>query len=151
MSKGLRVLLHILQLITVLGALLYLASAVSSSLAEIELPGLGEGADHVGYATAFGIVSVALSPALWSLKRGGPSAAAPAAGGYDRVSEQPQAAPQPPRPSGGSSFEPVSADRGPAPPASSYGQPSGPGFGAQPSGGMPPASPPRGDSPWGGR
>lgn len=141
MSKGFRVLLHTLQVITVLGALLYLASAALLSFAEIDLLGLDEGTDLTAYAIAFGVVSVALSPALWSLHRG--AAAAP--GGSEHVGDRPQASPQPP--AGG--FEPISPERAPAPPASSYGQPSGPNFGAQPSGGMPPSQPPQHESPWG--
>ncbi|HLU27267.1 MAG TPA: hypothetical protein VKZ65_02435 [Glycomyces sp.] len=144
MSKGLRVLLHALQALTVLGALLCLASATLLSLAEIDLLGLDEGTDLTAYAIAFGVLSVALSPALWSLHRGGSTGAA-ASSGFERAGDRPQTALQPPA----GDFEPINPDRAPAPPASSYGQPSGPGFGAQPSGGAPPSSPPQHESPWG--
>lgn len=147
MSKGLRVLLHLLQAITVLGALLYLTAAMLLSLAEIDLLGLDEGTDLTAYAIAFGVLGVALSPALWSLHRGGAAAGAAAAPvGFERVGDQPPTASPPPHPGG---FEPLSPDRAPAPPASSYGQPSGPGFGAQPSGGAPPTPSPQHESPWG--
>ena len=145
--------LQLLQVITLLGALLFLASAVMLSIADFDLLGLDEGTDLVGWAIGSGVLAIAFSPALWSLNRGGaPSnAATPASGSYDRVPEQqPMTPQQPPRP--GSAFEPMGTERAPAPPASSYGQPSGPGFGAQPSsGGMSPTSPPQGDSPWGSR
>lgn len=144
MSKGLRALLHLLQAITALGALLYLTAAMLLSLAEIDLLGLDEGTDLTAYAIAFGVLSVALSPTLWSLHRGGAAASAP--GGFERAGEQSPPSSQPPR-SGG--FEPISPDRAPAPPASSYGQPSGPNFGAQPSGGAPPNPSPQSESPWG--
>ncbi len=109
------------------------------------------------WAVMAGILSIAFSPALWSLGRGAPSGAAgPAMGSYDRVGEQPPPAAPPPRP-GGVGFEPMNSEQpAPAPPASSYGQPPGPGFGAQPpSAGAPPPAPPaspppQGESPWGG-
>lgn len=152
MSKGLRVLLQILQVLFLLGALLFLTFTFLMVYVDFE-GSPGEEAMVGTWVVGLGILSIAVSPALWSLHRGGSGAApAPQAmGTYDRVAEQPPAAPQPPQP-GGVGFEPMGSDRAPAPPSSSYGQPSGPGFGAQPSGGPTPASPPQqGDSPWGNR
>ncbi|GAB3650511.1 hypothetical protein [Glycomyces tarimensis] len=146
MSKGFRVLLQILQVLSLLATLLFMA--FTFLMTYLDLEGTAREEHFVGtWVIGFGVLAIAFSPALWSLHRGGASAPPPSAGGFDRVGEQPQASPRP-----GSGFEPITAERAPAPPASSYGQPSGPAFGAQPSsGGMPPTSPPPAASPWGGR
>lgn len=146
MSKGFRVLLHIFQVLCLLAALLFMTFTFLMTYFDFGATP-GEEAFVGTWAMGFGILTIAFSPALWSLHRGGNAAVAPQmTGGYDRVAQQPPPAPHP-----GSGFEPITPDRAPAPPSSSYGQPSGPGFGAQPTGGaMPPASPPQGDSPWGG-
>ncbi|WP_156926064.1 hypothetical protein [Glycomyces arizonensis] len=150
MSKGFRVLLQIFQVLCLLAALLFMA--VTFLMTYLDFGGTDYEEAFVGtWVVGFGVLSIAFSPALWSLNRGRGNGAAPApmAGTYDRVVEQPPAQPQPPRP--GSAFEPIGNDRAPAPPASSYGQPSGPNFGAQPSGGgITPTSSPQGDTPWGG-
>ncbi|MCH7233033.1 hypothetical protein L0U85_19555 [Glycomyces sp. L485] len=151
MSKGFRVLLHIFQVLSLLAALLFMT--FTFLMTYVDFGGTAYEVQFVGtWAIGFGILSVAFSPALWSLHRGGgaPSAAPQAMGSYDRAPVQPPAAPQLQQP-GGVGFEPMGNDRAPAPPSSSYGQHSGPNFGAQPSGGMPPNSPPQGDSPWGSR
>lgn len=153
MSKGFRVILQFLQAIFLLLAVLLLVESVTVNRADTTFL-FGSEVPREQWAMITGILAIAFSPALWSLRRGGSGAAQAAPqtmGAYDRVPEQPPAAPQQPQP-GGVGFEPMGSDRAPAPPSSSYGQPSGPGFGAQPSGGPSPASPPQqGDSPWGSR
>ncbi|THV39451.1 hypothetical protein [Glycomyces buryatensis] len=156
MNIGLRVLLHLFQVLLVLAALGLLAAVFAS---EFDMWDLSEREANIFplYAIGTGVLSIAFSPSLWSLSRGGGSAPARAStGSFDRVSEAPAGPVQQPGPlqqpsaGGPNSFEPLGGGGAPAPPASSYGQPSGPGFGAQPSAGMTPASPPQGDSPWGG-
>lgn len=145
MSKGFRVLLQILQVICLLGALVFLASSLLLHIADIDLTGFDESAPIEQWALGFGVLAVALSPALWSLARSG-QAAAPASptGSFDRV--PPAVPPQPAQPGG--SFEPVGSGPMPAPPASSYGQGAPGGFGGPPPGSSP-TPPPSGDSPWG--
>jgi hypothetical protein len=140
MSKGFRVLLQILQVICLLGALVFLASSLLLHIAEFDLAGLDEGAPIEQWAIGFGVLAAVFSPALWSLSRLGGRTQAPApAGSFDRVAPAP-APQQPSQP--GSVFEPVNAAQAPAPPASSYGQPSAPG-------GITPTSSPQAGSPWG--
>lgn len=145
MSKGFRVLLQILQAVCLLGALLFLASSLLLHIADLDLTGFDEGAPIEQWALAFGVLAVALSPALWSLARSG-RAAAPSspAGGFDRVVPPAQQPPQP-----GGAFEPVNANQAPAPPASSYGQGAPGGFGGPTPPGASPSSPPPAESPWG--
>ena len=153
MSKGLRVFLRIFQILSLLGALLYLT--LSFLWAYADLGALVEEEHMMGsWIIGLGILSIAFSPTLWSLHRGGSgpaSAASQPTGAYNRIPEPPQASPQPPQPAGAGYDSMGPGPAAPAPPASSYGQPSGPGFGAQPSGGPSPASPPQqqGESPWG--
>ncbi|GAB3223037.1 hypothetical protein GCM10027447_10360 [Glycomyces halotolerans] len=151
MSTGLRVFLRILQLLSLAAALLF--TVFSFLMTYADFGGTAYEEQFVGtWIIGFGVLSVALSPTLWSQPGGGPAAAAPSStGSYDRVAEQPSAAPQPPR-QAGVGFDPMSGNQAPAPPASSYGQQSG-GFGGAPpqAGGMAPASPPQGETPWGNR
>lgn len=142
MSKGFRALLHILQVLSLLGALLYLAMTHLEAYADWGLTD-DERAFAPMWAVGLGVLSIAFSPALWSLSRAGGPGPAQNQGSYDRVAEPPPAAPPQPRP--GSAFEPLGGDRAPAPPASSYGQPAGGGFGAPPQAG----TSPQGESPWG--
>ncbi|MCD0445321.1 hypothetical protein LO763_17040 [Glycomyces sp. A-F 0318] len=140
MSKGLRVLLQVFQAIGLLGTLLFLASSLLWYIADFDLTGLAEDSAPVElWAIGFGVLTLTLSPALWSLARTGGQVAAPQpAGGFDRAAPAVPAQQAPP----GSVFEPMSAGQAPAPPASSYGQPSAPG-------GITPASSPQAGSPWG--
>ncbi len=149
MSKGFRALLHTFQVLCLLGALLFMVFILLMTY--FDFGGTEQEKAFVApLAMGLGILSIAFSPALWSLHRGGENAGT-AMGGHGRVGEQPPvAAPRPPHPGAPGGFEPLNAEHAPAPPSSSYSQPSGPNFGAQPSGGMPPTSPPQGDSPWGG-
>jgi hypothetical protein len=145
MSKGFRVLLQIFQVIGLLGTFLFLVSSLLWYIADFDLTGLAEDSAPVElWAIGFGILTLALSPALWSLSRAGgaASAAQPSPGSFDRVSPA-----SPPQPQPGGVFEPMKSSQAPAPPASSYGQqqPQAGGYG----GGITPASP--ADSPWGGR
>ncbi|PRY62122.1 MULTISPECIES: hypothetical protein [Glycomyces] len=137
MSKGLRVLLQIFQVIGLLGTLLFLASSLGWYIADFDLTGLAEDSAPIElWAVGFGVLTIALSPALWSLARAGANApVASASGSFDRAPAP--AAPQQPGKPGGV-FEPMNPASGPAAPASSYGQPSA-GFGSQP----------QGESPWG--
>ena len=140
MSKGFRVLLQILQVIGLLGTLLFLASSLAWYIADFDLTGLAEEAPIELWAIGCGVLTLALSPALWSLSRfGGAAATAGApAGSFDRAAFEPVVSPQPQSPKSGGVFEPMNPSAAPAPPASSYGQPSA-GFG----------SAQQGDSPWG--
>jgi hypothetical protein len=143
MNKGFRVLLQILQVIGLLGTLLFLTSSLLWYVADFDLTGLAEDSAPVElWAIGFGVLTLALSPALWSLARTGGQAAPAATGSFDRVqSSTVQSQPQPQQQPGGV-FEPMNASAAPAPPASSYGQPS--------AGGMAPSSSPQaGTSPWG--
>ncbi|MEV3938827.1 hypothetical protein AB0K52_23000 [Glycomyces sp. NPDC049804] len=136
MSKGFRVLLHILQLLSLLGALWYLSFSFRNAYFDF---GLSDGEiQHLNtWIIGLTVLSIALSPSLWSLSRAGSQAAAPASiGSYDRVPPAPVPAQQQP----GNAFEPMNASQAPAPPASSYGQPS--------AGGITPASSPQAGSPW---
>lgn len=140
MSKGFRVLLQILQVICLLGALVFLAASLLAHLVDLELPVIEATAPVESWAIGFGVLAVALSPALWALSRHGSAAPAPApAGSLDRV--PPAAGAQVPAQTS-SVFEPMGSSQAPAPPASSYGQPSAGGFGSQP-------SPQAAESPWG--
>jgi hypothetical protein len=150
MSKGFRVLLQIFQVIGLLGTLLFLVSSLLWHIADVDLTGFAEDSAPVElWAIGFGILTLALSPALWSLSRigGAAPAAQPSSGSFDRV---PAAAPSQPSQPGqpGGVFEPMKTTQAPAPPASSYGQqqPQAGGYG----GGITPASPAQTDSPWGG-
>ncbi|SDD20368.1 hypothetical protein [Glycomyces harbinensis] len=143
MSKGFRVLLQILQVICLLGALVLLASSVLVHIADIDLLSLDEGVPVEQWAVGFGVLAVGFSPALWSLSRaGGQAAVRQSTGSFDRVAPAPGVPQQPSQPSQpGNVFEPMSAAQAPAPPASSYGQPSAPG--------ITPTSSPQAGSPWG--
>lgn len=139
MSQAFRVLLQICQACTLLAALLLLATSVMLNLFDFDLLTLREETDLVGWATGFGVLSIAFSPALWLLRRGAAAPAAPATGGFERVPAQQSG-------QSGGGFEPMNADQAPAPPASSYGrQPQAGGYG----GGITPASPSPTDTPWG--
>jgi len=142
MSKGFRVLLQLLQVISLLGALVFLVSSLLLHIADYDLPGLDEGAPIELWAIGFGLLAVVFSPALWSLTRLGGQVAAPAVstGSFDRVAPLQQPPMQPSQP--GNVFEPMSPAGAPAPPSSSYGQ--GPS-----AGGITPTSSPQGTSPWG--
>ncbi|RRS02031.1 hypothetical protein [Glycomyces terrestris] len=138
MSKGLRVILQVLQVIGLLGTLLFLGSSLAWHLADFDLTGVAESAPIEQWAVGFGVLTVALAPALWSLKRDGAAVLASGSGGsVDRAAFEPVVSPQQPGKPGGV-FEPMNPSAAPAPPASSYGQPAA-GFGSQPGG----------DSPWG--
>ncbi|THV31228.1 hypothetical protein [Glycomyces paridis] len=147
MNKGLRVLLHLFQVIFLLLAVLLLVESVTVERADVTFL-FGSDVPREQWALIAGVLAIAFSPALWSLGRGGaaPAAAQPA-GGFERVA--PPAVPQQQPAQPGGVFEPMSADRMPAPPASSYGQPSQPSAGGY--GGPPPGSPSpaQTDSPWG--
>src|SRR5690625_900925 len=129
MSKGFRALLRTFQVLCLLGALLFMV--VTFLMAYLDFGGTEYEEAFVGtWTMGLGILSIAFSPALWSLHRGAEKADA-AMGGHGHAGEQPPvAAPQPPHPGapgapgapGG--FEPLNADRVPAPPSSSYSQPS---------------------------
>lgn len=143
MSKGFRVLLHILQLLALLGALWYLSFSFRNAYDDM---GLSEGEiQHLNtWIIGLTLLSIALSPALWSLARSGGQVAAPQpTGTYDRVQAPPSVPAQPhqPQPQPGGVFEPMNSSQAPAPPSSSYGQPS--------AGGITPTSSPNAGSPWG--
>ncbi|GAA2164440.1 MULTISPECIES: hypothetical protein [Glycomyces] len=141
MNKGFRVLLQVFQVLFILGALLFMT--FSFLMAYVDF-GATEGEQRFvdTWILGFALLSIATSPALWSLVRRGGQAAPASTGSFDRVqgsTVQPQ--PQPQQQPGGV-FEPMNASAAPAPPASSYGQPS--------AGGMAPSSSPQaGTSPWG--
>jgi hypothetical protein len=141
MSKGFRVLLQIFQTVGLVGTLLFLTSSLLWYIADFDLTGLAEDSAPVElWAVGFGVLTLALSPALWSLSRvGGQASAAQSAGTFDRV-QAPSTVPSQPQPGG--VFEPMQASQAPAPPSSSYGQPS--------AGGITPTSSPQAGSPWGG-
>jgi hypothetical protein len=140
MSKGFRVLLQIFQTIGLLGTLLFLTSSLLWYVADFDLTGLAEDSAPVElWAIGFGVLTLALSPALWSLSRAGGQAAPASTGTFDRVQPAPAAPAQPQQPGG--VFEPMSSAGAPAPPASSYGQPS--------VGSITPTSSPQAGSPWG--
>lgn len=134
MSKGFRVLLQILQVIGLLGTLLFLASSLAWYIADFDLTGLAEDAPIEQWAIGFGVLTLALSPALWSLSRSGGVAvpAGASAGSIDRAAFEPVVSPQQQPGKPGGVFEPMNPSAAPAPPASSYGPPS-PG-GQQPGG-----------------
>jgi hypothetical protein len=137
MSKGLRVLLQIFQVLFLLAALLFMT--ISFLMAYIDFGGTeGEERFIDTWILGFALLSIAASPALWSLiRRGGQAApAAQPAGAYDRVQ-----APSQPQQQPGGVFEPMQSNQAPAPPSSSYGQPS--------AGGITPTSSPQAGSPWG--
>jgi hypothetical protein len=140
MSKGFRVLLQIFQTIGLLGTLLFLTASLLWYIADFDLTGLAEDSAPVElWAIGFGVLTLALSPALWSLSRAGGQVAAPVStGSFDRAAFEPVVSPKPQQPGG--VFEPMNASQAPAPPASSYGQPS--------AGGITPASSPQAGSPW---
>lgn len=139
MNKGLRVLLQIFQVIGLLGTLLFLAASLMWYIADFDLTGLAEDSAPVElWAIGFGVLTLALSPALWSLSRAGGQAAPASTGTFDRVQVAPVQS-QPQQQPGGV-FEPMNSSIAPAPPASSYGQPS--------AGGMTPTSSPQAGSPW---
>jgi hypothetical protein len=141
MNKGFRVLLQILQVIGLIGTLLFLTSSLLWYIADFDLTGLAEDSAPVElWAIGFGVLTLALSPALWSLSRFGGQTAPAASGAFDRVQAS-SAAPSQPQQQSGGVFEPMNASGAPAPPASSYGQPS--------AGGMTPTSSPQAGSPWG--
>jgi hypothetical protein len=153
MSKGFRVLLQIFQVIGLLGTLLFLASSLMWHIADFDLTGHAEDSAPIElWAIGFGVLTLAFSPALWSLSRVGAAAPAAATGSYDRVAPAgPQQQPQQPQQQPGKPanvFEPMNTSQAPAPPASSYGQqqPQAGGYG----GGITPASPAPTDGPWGG-
>ncbi|GAA2133200.1 hypothetical protein [Glycomyces algeriensis] len=143
MSKGFRVLLQIFQTVGLVGTLLFLTSSLLWYIADFDLTGLAEDSAPVElWAVGFGVLTLALSPALWSLSRvGGQAPAAQSAGTFDRV-QAPNAVPSQPQQQPGGVFEPMQASQAPAPPSSSYGQPS--------AGGITPTSSPQAGSPWGG-
>ncbi|MEU5156267.1 hypothetical protein [Glycomyces sp. NPDC021274] len=137
MSKGLRVLLQIFQVLFLLAALLFMT--ISFLMAYIDFGGTeGEERFIDTWILGFALLSIAASPALWSLiRRGGQAApAAQPVGAYDRVQ-----APSQPQQQPGGVFEPMQSNQAPAPPSSSYGQPS--------AGGITPTSSPQAGSPWG--
>jgi len=140
MSKGLRVLLQLFQVIGLLGTLLFLASSLLWHIADFDLTGLAEDSAPVElWAIGFGVLTLALSPALWSLARtGGRAAASSSTGSFDRVAPAVPAQPS----QSAKVFEPMNASQAPAPPTSSYGQ--GPS-----AGGITPTSSPQAGSPWG--
>ena len=140
MFKGFRVLLQLLQVICLLGALVFLASSLLLHIADIDLTGLADDTPIEQWAVGFGILAVAFSPALWSLTRLGGHVSVPSStGGFDRAAPAPVPS-QPSQP--GSVFEPMSPSQAPAPPSSSYGQSPAPG-------GITPTSSPQAGSPWG--
>jgi hypothetical protein len=140
MNKGLRVLLQILQVVGLLGTLLFLAASISWHVADLDFTGFAEDAPVELWAIGSGVLTVALSPALWSLARSGGTVVASASGGLDRAAFEPVVTPQQQPGKPGGVFEPLNPSVAPAPPSSSYGQQSVSGFG----------SPPQGDnSPWG--
>ncbi|MEU6249903.1 hypothetical protein [Glycomyces sp. NPDC047010] len=137
MSKGPRILLQTLQVVGLLGTLLFLAASLAWHLADLDFTGFAEDSPLEQWAIGFGVLTVALSPALWSLARGGSAApVAASSGSFDRAAPAPAAPQQPGKPGG--VFEPMNPAAAPAAPASSYGQPAA-GFGSQP----------QGESPWG--
>jgi len=141
MNKGFRVLLQVFQVLFILGALLFMT--FSFLMAYMDFGGTeGEQRFVDTWIMGFALLSIATSPALWSLaRRGGQAAPASSTGAFDRVPASPAAPAQPQQQPGGV-FEPMNASAAPAPPASSYGQPS--------AGGMAPSSSPQaGSSPWG--
>lgn len=141
MNKGFRVLLQIFQTIGLVGTLLFLTSSLLWYIADFDLTGLAEDSAPVElWAIGFGVLTLALSPAVWSLSRIGGQAgpATQSAGTFDRVQPAPVQA-QPQQQPGGV-FEPMGSSGAPAPPASSYGQPS--------AGGITPTSSPQAGSPW---
>lgn len=141
MSKGFRVLLQIVQTIGLLGTLLFLTSSLLWYIADFDLTGLAEDSAPVElWAIGFGVLTLALSPALWSLSRAGGHAAPASTGTFDRV-QAPPVVPSQPQQQPGGVFEPMNSTAAPAPPASSYGQPS--------AGGITPTSSPQAGSPWG--
>jgi hypothetical protein len=140
MNKGLRVLLHLFQVIFLLLAVLLLVESVTVDRADVTFL-FGSEVPREQWALIAGVLAIAFSPALWSLARGGAgvTTVTQPAGGFDRVAP---AAPAQPQQQPGNVFEPMNAGPAPAPPASSYGQPSAPG-------GITPASSPQAGSPWG--
>ncbi|MEU5870079.1 hypothetical protein AB0A73_00790 [Glycomyces sp. NPDC047369] len=135
MSKGLRVLLQLFQVLFLLGSLLFLTFTFLNAYFDFGMSE-AEGRFVNTWVVGFAVLAVAFSPALWSLKRAGANApVAAASGSFDRAPAP--AAPQQPGKPGGV-FEPMNPASAPAAPASSYGQPSA-GFGSQP----------QGESPWG--
>ncbi|MFG3338882.1 hypothetical protein [Glycomyces sp. NPDC048151] len=136
MNKGFRVLLQVFQVIGLIGTLLFITSSLLWYIADFDLTGLAEDSAPVElWAISFGILTLALSPALWSLSRAGGQAAPASTGTFDRVQVTP--VPSQPQQQTGGVFEPMNSSIAPAPPASSYGQPSAGG----------PSSPQAG-SPW---
>jgi hypothetical protein len=134
MSKGFRVFLHILQALALLGALWYLYFTFAAAY---DNEGLSEGeAQHINtWIVGLTLVSIALSPQLWSSARSrNPYEHNEDHGRYESVpTPMPQQQP-------GGVFEPMNSSIAPAPPASSYGQPS--------AGGITPTSSPQAGSPW---
>lgn len=137
MNKGLRVLLHLFQVIFLLLAVLLLVESVTVDRADVTFL-FGSEVPREQWALIAGVLAIAFSPALWSLARGGAGTAVATqpAGGFDRAVPPAPAQSAPP----GNVFEPMSASQAPAPPASSYGQ-SAPG-------GVTPTSSPQAGSPW---
>jgi hypothetical protein len=140
MSKGFRVLLQIFQALFALGALVFMTFSFLMAYMDF---GATDAEERFVDTWIIGltILSVAFSPSLWSLARGGDRSGVPQqAGSFDRVAPAPPVQ-QPSQPGG--VFEPMQSSQAPAPPSSSYGQPS--------AGGMTPTSSPQaGSSPWGG-
>ncbi|MDA1358015.1 hypothetical protein O1R50_00155 [Glycomyces luteolus] len=140
MSKGFRVLLQIFQVLFLLGALLFMAFSFLMAYMDF---GATEAEERFvdTWILGFALLSIAVSPALWALSRRGQAAAPPSSTGtYDRVQPSP-AVPSQPQQQPGGVFEPMQSSQAPAPPASSYGQPS--------AGGITPSSSPQAGSPWG--
>lgn len=139
MSKGFRVLLQIFQVLFILGALLFMT--FSFLMAYMDFGATDQEERFVDtWIMGFALLSIAVSPALWALSRRGQASAQPSTGTYDRVQPAPAVPVQPQHQPGGA-FEPMNSAAAPAPPASSYGQPS--------AGGITPTSSPQAGSPWG--
>lgn len=141
MSKGFRVLLQIFQALFVLGALVFMTFSFLMAYMDFGATDAEERFVDT-WIIGFALLSIAVSPALWALSRRSQAAAQPSSTGtYDRVQSSPAVPSQPQQPGG--VFEPMQSSQAPAPPSSSYGQPS--------AGGMTPTSSPQaGSSPWGG-
>lgn len=139
MSKGFRVLLQIFQVLFILGALLFMA--FSFLMAYMDFGATDQEERFIDtWIMGFALLSIAVSPALWALSRRGQAAAQSFTGTFDRV-QAPPAVPSQPQQQPGGVFEPMNSTAAPAPPASSYGQPS--------AGGITPTSSPQAGSPWG--
>ncbi|WP_205327716.1 hypothetical protein [Glycomyces sp. YM15] len=138
MSKGFRVFLHLLQALSLLGALWYLYFSFRNAYDGM---GLSDGENqHINtWIIGLGILSIALSPQLWSSARSKNPYTA-----MDEDRARGDAAPP-------GRYEPMQTNQAPAPPASSYSQPSAPradSYGQPSGGGITPTSSPQAGSPW---